>query len=112
LPERRRPQRALGAYFRRTRPGEPFPLWLRNECTSDPDLDPGHEEEWHEEEEDYDTPQPDYVGFLLRLTPLDGEAPELPDMVDGWFSHAPRPRKPAVCPIGVVADRIVRTEEE
>src|SRR5262249_46652661 len=41
-----KPREPIGTYFRRTRPGQPFPLWLRNECVDDPEADPGHDEEW------------------------------------------------------------------
>lgn len=94
----------LGAYFRRTRPGTPFPLWLRNDCASNPALDPGHADEWRGVQPDYDAEQPDYVGFLLRLSPP-AESPALPDLEDGWFAIVHEARKPAACPLGLVADR-------
>lgn len=97
------PIEPIGTYFRRTRPGEPFPLWLRNECAGDPDADPGSDEEW---EADYDAEQPAYVGFLLRLTPL-GEVPEMAATEDGWFKAGQGARRPAACPLGVVADHLV-----
>ncbi len=101
----------IGAYFRRTRPGEPFPRWLRNECVDDPGSDPGHDEEWEDVEADYDTEQPTYVGFLLRLTPLTDE-PELPAMEDGWFDIGSGARRPSICPIGVVADHLLPEDDE
>jgi hypothetical protein len=96
----------IGSYFRRTRPGQPFPLWLRNECADDPESDPGHDDEWEDVEADYDSEQPTYVGFLLRLAPLSDE-PELPPMEDNWFEIGSGARRPAVCPIGVVVDYLV-----
>jgi hypothetical protein len=105
------PKEPIGTYFRRTRPGEPFPLWLRNECADDPEADPGHDEEWEDAEADYDTEQPTYVGFLLRLSPL-GEVPDLPPMEGGWFDIGSGARRPALCPIGVVAEYLLAKEEE
>jgi hypothetical protein len=101
----------IGTYFRRTRPGEPFPLWLQNECADDPKADPGHDEEWEDAEADYDTEQPTFVGFLLRLSPLTQEPP-LPPMEHGWFDIGSGARRPAVCPIGVVADSLAPKEED
>jgi hypothetical protein len=104
------PSEPVGTYFRRTRPGEPFPLWLHNECADDPEADPGHDEEWMDAEADYDAEQPPYVGFLLRLSPST-EEPELPPMEEGWFDIGSGARRPAVCPVGVVADHLVPKEE-
>lgn len=105
------PSEPIGGYFRRTRPGEAFPLWLHNECADDPEADPGHEEEWQGKESDYETEQPPYVGFLLRLS-SPGEAPELPPMEDGWFEIGVGARRPARCPMGVLADHLVPQDEE
>jgi len=104
------PEEPIGSYFRRTRPGEPFPLWLRNECADDPHADPGHDEEWEDAEADYDTEQPTYIGFLLRLTALEGE-PEVPAMQDAWFKIGEGARRPAVCPVGVVAEYLLPKED-
>ncbi|MGE3820094.1 MAG: hypothetical protein AB7I30_11770 [Isosphaeraceae bacterium] len=103
------PSEPIGSYFRRTRPGEAFPLWLRNECASDPEADPGREEEWRGVESDYETEQPPYVGFLLRLSPLE-RAPKSPPMEDGWFEIGTGARRPKTCPIGIVADHLVPRE--
>jgi hypothetical protein len=105
------PPEPIGAYFRRTRPGEPFPLWLHNECAEEPEADPGHEDEWMDAEEDYDSEQPPYVGFLLRLSPLT-EVPELPPMRDGWFAIGSGARRPEVCPVGVVADHLAPDDDD
>ena len=98
-----KPREPLGAYFRRTRPGEPFPLWLKNECASDPDIDPDHKKEWENAEADYDTEQPPYVSFLLRLSPL-LEAPPLPKFEEGWITVGQNPRRPEKCPLGLIAE--------
>lgn len=106
-----KPSEPIGAYFRRTRPGDPFPLWLRNACADDPKADPGHDDEWKDVEADYDTEQPPYVGFLLRLSPL-GEIPEPPAMENGWITIGQDARKPAVCPLGVVAEHLMVEDDE
>src|SRR5262245_40171978 len=36
----------LGAWYRRSYPGEAFPDWLHNWCVSYHSADPGHEDEW------------------------------------------------------------------
>jgi len=95
----------LGAYFRRTRADQPFPLWLRNLCADQPELDPGHEDEWLDADSDYDAEQPHHVEFLLRLSPLT-ETPEIPERTDGWFLETLGARKPDVCPVGLVADQL------
>jgi len=98
------PPEPIGAYFRRTRSGEPFPPWLRDECADDPRKDPGHEGEWDGEEVDYDAPRPRYVGFLLHLSPL-VEAPEAASIERGWITIGQGARRPRACPLGIVADR-------
>lgn len=105
------PLEPLGAYFRRTRPDEPFPLWLRNECAVDPESDPGHEEDWRVVDADYDTEQPSYVSFLLRLSPLTEEPPPTPTE-DGWFRIGEGARRPAACPLGIVAEYLVPDEDD
>jgi hypothetical protein len=99
------PDEPLGAYFRRTRPGVPFPLWLHNLCADDPELDPGHESDWLRAASDYEADQPTYVSFLLRLSPL-REPPETPPLEDGWFPEDLGARKPAAFPLGLPADRL------
>ena len=105
------PQEPIGAYFRRTRPGMPFPLWLSNECAGDPESDPGHEAEWEAAKADYGTEQPTYVGFLLLLSPL-GEEPEPATTEDGWFEVGQGARRPDACPLGVVAEHLVPADDE
>lgn len=104
------PNEPIGAYFRHTRPGQAFPLWLRNECAEDPDLDPGHQSEWEGVEVDYDTVQPPYLGFLVRLSPL-VRRPGIPAMEDGWFEASNGARKPTACPQGIVAEYLKPAED-
>jgi hypothetical protein len=100
----------LGTYCRRTRPGEPFPWWLQAECWEDPETDPGHEDEW-EDDSDWDDEGPGYTDFLLRLTPIarlspdERPLPALPPLEEGrgWIPIAVNPRKPALCPVGLLS---------
>jgi hypothetical protein len=95
----------LGAYFRRTRPGEPFPAWLARMCAETPKLDPGHEQEWRGKSVADDPAE--YVSFLLHLSPL--AAPPLRlRMKDGAPPVPLNPRLPDVCPLGLVASDVGR----
>ncbi|WP_165221202.1 hypothetical protein [Aquisphaera insulae] len=93
----------LGAYFRRTRPRVPLPLWLRNECCADPDIDPGHSAEWKHGEFDFETDQPPFLSFLLRLSPFH-EEPAAVRLEEGWVAAGQGARRPAKCPLGIVAE--------
>lgn len=104
------PDEAIGAYFRRTRSGEPWPPWLRHHCADDPRDEPGHEDEWRDVEPDYGAEGPSYVGTLLRLSPLVGEAPPPVAMDRGWIAIGQGARRPDACPLGVIADRLARAE--
>ncbi|MDX1932316.1 MAG: hypothetical protein SFU56_06905 [Capsulimonadales bacterium] len=112
----------LGAYFRRTRPDEEFPLWLRAECIDDPEQDPGHEDEWEDSDEEFDEDDgPAYMGFVLRLTPIERLSPEEipeeppihPDLAEpAWIPIAVDPRKPERFPIGLVVPDEDEEDEE
>jgi hypothetical protein len=94
----------MGAYFRRTRPGEPFPQWLKRRCVEDPSEDPGHEREWRESDLDADEDRESglqYIDMLLRLSPLPTNPPVPPKKF--WFPPWVAPRKPSRCPLGLVA---------
>jgi len=47
-----------------SRPNEPFPAWLHNDCVIDPSEDPGHEQEWKKARQIED-PNEFHVDFLL-----------------------------------------------
>ncbi|WP_337173162.1 hypothetical protein [Paludisphaera sp.] len=96
------PPEAVGAYFRRTRPGEPFPGWLRAECRDRPGVDPGHEDEWRDAGDDAEGDRPRFLHFLLRLSPDRGEPGPPPD-TRGWYSAGAEARRPARCPLGIPA---------
>ena len=86
----------VGRWFRRTRPGEPFPAWLRNQCVATPSDDPGHEAEWQGAPRLRDEEWPDYVHFLVHLTPVDALPTEgLSDApAESWFGEAWNARYP------------------
>jgi hypothetical protein len=95
----------LGAFFRRTRPGEPFPPWLARLCASKPGLDPGHEKEWKRQTVPADPTN--HVAFLVRLTPLVGTPPRV-RLKDGVAPAIPvHGRLPAPYPRGLVATRVL-----
>jgi hypothetical protein len=89
----------LGAWFRRSRPGEAMPAWLHNRCASDPSEDPGHEREWARAGEQ---PGAEVVDFLLHLTPANG--PPTPVAVsENGFAEPSSCRKPEPFPRGIAA---------
>jgi hypothetical protein len=73
-----KPEKALD-YFRRTRPSETPPAWIKDESE-----------------------EGSYVDFIVRLAPLTGDAPG-PELEEGgavkWEF-----RKPDICPIGIRSD--------
>jgi hypothetical protein len=91
---------ALGQWFRRTRPGQPMPVWLHNLCVHDPEVDPGHQKEWARAEQKPGAP---VVDFLLHLEPA--SEPLAPAAVqDHGFAEAADCRRPEPMPLGLAAD--------
>jgi len=95
---------ALGAYFRRTRPGQAFPQWLIKACCDDPHEDPGHEAEWVQRRQSNHTQstedvahQESFVELIIQLRPIEQLPPAIPPQ-PGWPWHL---RKPAQCPLGI-----------
>jgi hypothetical protein len=102
----------FGAWFRRTRPGEPFPPWLVYWCVADPDEDPGHEKEWRESSRPEESTLWEYIHFLVHLEPAPdfkaaGKPPE-----GGWFGEAEDARKPARCPLGLPGRDVQKHEDD
>ncbi|MCL4694208.1 MAG: hypothetical protein KJ060_17060 [Candidatus Hydrogenedentes bacterium] len=95
----------VGAWFRRTRPGEKFPSAMKFYLGENSEDDPGHEAEWdkfYDSDEYEELDEPDFVDFLVRFTPLDPSVNlELQCDEDGWFPIGINPRKPDVCPKGI-----------
>jgi hypothetical protein len=91
---------AVGAYFRRTRPGVPFPDWVRQHLCEEPEDDPGHEEEW--ERARCETPR-DYLGHVIRLLPDRDAGADGPRQRGPWLQF--KRRKPATCPLGIPLER-------
>ncbi len=98
----------VGTWYRRTHPGKDFPNTMKFYLGENSDEDPGHEEEWddlYNSEEYEELEEPDFVDFLIRLSPLDRSDSELQCDSDGWFPIGINPRKPAVCPTGIKFNR-------
>jgi hypothetical protein len=105
----------IGAWMRRTRPGVPFPPWIRRWCIGDEGADPGHEAEWKGLEYPDQESEPEYIGFLLHLRPPEPPAKATPPegLQSGWFGETAGARKPARCPLGLTAENVMgRTKEE
>lgn len=100
---------AIGNWFRRTRPGQEFPEWLQLWCLDNPELDPGHNEEWDAHYKKIgaqgfkklvDTLQERYLEYLFHLTPIQADTKLPPPVLNGsvlWWDA----RKPERCPIGL-----------
>ncbi|GAB4455657.1 MAG: hypothetical protein OHK0029_12200 [Armatimonadaceae bacterium] len=110
---------SLAAYFRRTRPDEPFPWWLQAICMDDPREDTEHQAEWDDSEFDYDT-GPAYIDFVIHLTPWEQRPPDrtpIPpplsedEVAYGWIPVMVHPRKPEKCPLGLVAQELTGDQE-
>ena len=91
----------LGAWFRRTRPGQEMPAWLHNRCVNDPDLDPQDRARWKRASEKRGSR---VIDFLLHLEPADHPAP--PPIGDHGFAEAADCRKPEQFPIGLAVDNV------
>ncbi|MGH7471306.1 MAG: hypothetical protein ACRENP_25435 [Longimicrobiales bacterium] len=101
----------LGAWFRQTHPGRPYPAWLVEELRVSPELDPGHEKEWeYASDEDIrarvtvDDAQEYVIGYLVHLQPWDAAATLSPLPADGWFQHEEGARIPARFPLGLATE--------
>ena len=102
-------QEPLGAWFRRTRPRETFPSWLADWCYENPAMDPGHENQWQEEDSEEDCydfedeeseHEPTWVDYLIQLLPLKTDLPFPPLEVDREF-YGQEYQKPKNCPRGI-----------
>lgn len=97
----------VGAWFRRDRPGRPFPLWLVRLLRFSGEEDPGHESLWEKPDEkirageiEVDLHTRGYVGFLLHLQ-RDGKGKLDAPQNGGWFVLETGARVPARCPLGL-----------
>ena len=91
----------LGAWFRRTRPGQEMPAWLHNQCVNDPDLDPHDRARWKRASEKRGGR---VVDFLLHLEPADHLTP--PSIGDHGLAEAAECRKPELFPLGLTVDAL------
>jgi len=75
-------------WFRRTRPGVDVPRWLADHCgppACGAHVDP-----------------PEYLDFIVRLTPWDGPTKVEPPELDEQGCLVPTPVRPERCPVGIV----------
>lgn len=97
----------VGAWFRRTRPEVEPPRWLADHLRDHPDNDPGHADDWKRSAaalrgEPY-AERPEYLDFILRLTPWpDGSALD-PLQLDENGCIVPTAMVPKHCPVGIVS---------
>jgi hypothetical protein len=104
----------LGRWFRRTRPHETFPAWLRYLCVAIPSTDPDHKEEWKLQKRPSDAEMPDYIHFLVHFEPAAKEDKSGKPAIEegqGWFGEAEGGRKPDLCPLGLEGHNVVRSKE-
>jgi len=101
----------LGAWFRRTRPGQAMPTWLHNLCVNDPSLDPGYAAKWKRAGEKSGGP---VVDFLLHLEAADGPMSALSAarVTAEGFLEAGECRKPDRFPLGIPAIGLAGTQAE
>lgn len=114
LLERAGAEEPLGAWCRRTRPGERFPVWLYGLCRSDPRHDPGHWDEWSGAPEE-DARPAGLLDFVLHLEPLAAgqAAPPTPPLDHGFVSLAAfEARRPQRCPRDLLARDPLGREDE
>jgi hypothetical protein len=100
----------LGAWFRASYPGTPFPLWLAAICEQEPEQDPGYEDLWAEMEdatEDsrlrFDLDPTALIDFVIQLRPLSKNILLSPiaETEDGFFAPDTGARLPTQFPLGV-----------
>jgi hypothetical protein len=97
----------LGAWFRRTRPGQDMPTWLHSQCVHDPSLDPDKRKHWTRAAEK-DGGQ--VIDFLLHLEPCVDLTPVATE--DHGFAEARDCRAPEPFPLGLPVDDPDGLDEE
>jgi hypothetical protein len=98
----------LGAWFRRTRPGQAMPPWLHNFCVNDPSADPGHGKQWKRAGLKSGGA---VVDFLLHLERTDG-APRSAALNDEGVMEAAECRKPDPFPMGLATVNLQGGDEQ
>lgn len=92
-------QEMFGAWFRRTRPTEAFPEWLRTLCMLSPDTDPGHENEWAEHWQDdlnHRWEERPWVDYIIQILAPDADLDRPP--LDGGLMVETEVRRLIACP--------------
>ena len=97
----------LGAWFRRTRPGQAMPAWLHNRCVDDLDEDPGHRAAWKKVGR---RRAGQVIDFLLHLVPAAGIEPV--EVGEHGFAEAGDCRIPEPFPLGLVPVELEGREDE
>ena len=100
-----------GTAFRRDHQGRAFPVWLAQMLDHSGEEDPGHESLWKDVRASLandaltvDEPGQSVVGFLVHVTPLNGDAKQLPQASsDNWIDWDSGRREPTVFPLGLLA---------
>ncbi|MCI0413180.1 hypothetical protein L0222_10330 [bacterium] len=101
----------VGAWFRKTRPGELLPPQLKMHCYEDPESDPGYQEDYDENVFDYDEVDEQcesQVDFIVQLTPLSvAEAlpATMPELDEAFIPTEITPRTLQKCPRGLPMPR-------
>jgi hypothetical protein len=97
----------LGAAFRKSHPGRPFPLWLAQRLDYD-DEDPGFDEQWKNVKQSVasgalaiDTEGGAAIGFVVHVQKLSAAVGNPPD--GGWFDIETGSRTPASFPVGLAS---------
>ncbi len=117
--ERAGPGEPLGAWWRRTRPGQEIPGWMQFLLYEGLAADPGHEADWRNWSDSRyrrlmeSVEKTRLLDWIIQLRPLAGQPPapeSVPELDEGCF-YEPALRIPATCPAGIVA-AVVNPPEE
>jgi len=98
----------LGAWFRRTRPGQAMPPWLHNFCVNDPSADPGHVKQWKRAGLKSGGA---VVDFLLHLEKTD-KVLRSATLNEEGVMEAAECRKPDAFPMGIATVNLRGGEEQ
>lgn len=97
---------SLGSYFRRTRPGQEFPGWLKWVCADDSQADPEMYEQWgrlraswtRAEQQAMQDARRRCIDLVIHLTAVSEFTPYQPPANEFWPWQV---RQPAMCPLGL-----------
>jgi hypothetical protein len=110
----------LGAWFRQSHPGKPFPLWMAERLEAEPEGDPDYEDVWENSKTSVqngtlsvDENESALIDFLIQLRPVAKEV--VLSSVDneaerGFFLPTAGLRKLDRCPLGVFSTSLPPAE--